>query len=981
MSDENEIKLWNEHVEVLKDRAISPEYAWACGLRSWSGKEAHRQLTQYGNKSPYPGLPLYKHGTGIEIDYPVESADKVRRCRIRLDHTSVEVDDDDTGTRSHGGKTVELPRYVAQKDVPVTIYRPPFVRLVEGGELVSWSTVAADTSVPLHITEAPLKALSLSDHGLPSIGLGGVLAGPHATAQTLDDWGDVDPRSIGSTLRPSPDLMSIDWRGRAAYVVFDANLAFRPLVALGAARLALLLEGLGAIVRIVRVPLWVAHDARNLSPEEALFSTKGAEDQGPDDFLCRNGLEAFRGLIERAEPANVVALVEHRTQGLAARSAERRQALGSLLEDLYCRAYCQVRGEAYVTAQVAAAFAPDFKVTAIRASLKEFATKIAESAKTQDGEDKPDFTLKNGKLFLGERDIAEFSARIEEEIISDDGAEQTRVYRVAGELASGGGLPTVDVDAKDFTAMHWVAERWGSRATMRTKGWPYVAEGIQRLSTPKITTKYTHFGWRTLNGERAFLMPGGALTKNGWVDLDVEAPERLAQYKLGALPSGHGACEPLMWSLRILDVAPHYITVPALLSCYMAPLVDMLGPTFVLWMHGPSGSAKSTFASLLQLHYGDFTYKTLPETWTSTVNALETTLWRAKDVLLTVDNLVPAQTARDQMDQVAKAVRLIQSYGDGASRGRLNAEAMERAPRPPRCMPVATAEILPPENVSTLGRIFALPFQGVAYDMALHDEIKSRPDLLQSALAGWIEYLTFFDPAVFKRVFESKRATALKVFEPVLGTTAHPRLAEHLALFLVVKEFLFGYLKWSMGLPQDSDFPGEDSELAQKLLNGLADAALKQPAQSSLGQVEEMGAGGSRQAPAVQQWLSTVRLLLTTGQYGLGVHAGESVAAPDRLEPGERWIPKLGWRVGSEVWLLPAVAHDAVRRHMGSEWRWGDKEFQSQLRPYLVMTDGKNLGVKRSAGRERPRVWVLPDQLVLGERVVVAEPDLSGASV
>ena len=92
MSEENEIKLWAAHIEALKERAISPEYAWACGLRSWSGKEAQRLLSQYRVTGPYPGLPLYRHGTGIEIPYAVESADGVPRCRIRLDDTSIEVE-------------------------------------------------------------------------------------------------------------------------------------------------------------------------------------------------------------------------------------------------------------------------------------------------------------------------------------------------------------------------------------------------------------------------------------------------------------------------------------------------------------------------------------------------------------------------------------------------------------------------------------------------------------------------------------------------------------------------------------------------------------------------------------------------------------------------------------------------------------------------------------------------------------------------
>jgi hypothetical protein len=50
--------------------------------------------------------------------------------------------------------------------------------------------------------------------------------------------------------------------------------------------------------------------------------------------------------------------------------------------------------------------------------------------------------------------------------------------------------------------------------------------------------------------------------------------------------------------------------------------------------------------------------------------------------------------------------------------------------------------------------------------------------------------------------------------------------------------------------------------------------------------------------------------------------------APEQLEQGQRWIPKVGWRVDDEVWLLPHVVQDAVKRHLGPEWRWGAREFR-----------------------------------------------------
>ena len=67
----------------------------------------------------------------------------------------------------HGEHTVEIPRYVCQtKPIKVAPYIIDEVR-----------EIAGDTSKPIFIVEAPLKALSLTANGFPAVGLGGVLAG------------------------------------------------------------------------------------------------------------------------------------------------------------------------------------------------------------------------------------------------------------------------------------------------------------------------------------------------------------------------------------------------------------------------------------------------------------------------------------------------------------------------------------------------------------------------------------------------------------------------------------------------------------------------------------------------------------------------------------------------------------------------------------------------------------------------------------
>jgi hypothetical protein len=75
-------------------------------------------------------------------------------------------------------------------------------------------------------------------------------------------------------------------------------------------------------------------------------------------------------------------------------------------------------------------------------------------------------------------------------------------------------------------------------------------------------------------------------------------------------------------SLRSLAVAPFGLTFALWGAMYLAPLAALQSPDFVVWLFGESGSLKSTLAALFLSHFGNFDWKTLPEGWDSTENAI-----------------------------------------------------------------------------------------------------------------------------------------------------------------------------------------------------------------------------------------------------------------------------------------------------------------------------------------------------------------------
>src|SRR5262249_44618865 len=60
--------------------------------------------------------------------------------------------------------------------------------------------------------------------------------------------------------------------------------------------------------------------------------------------------------------------------------------------------------------------------------------------------------------------LANFTARIVEEVVLDNGAEVTRAYVVEGKLADGDALPRIQVPAQRFASLAFAPEQWGARA-------------------------------------------------------------------------------------------------------------------------------------------------------------------------------------------------------------------------------------------------------------------------------------------------------------------------------------------------------------------------------------------------------------------------------------------------------------------------------------------------------------------------------------
>ena len=354
--------------------------------------------------------------------------------------------------------------------------------------------------------------------------------------------------------------------------------------------------------------------------------------------------------------------------------------------------------------------------------------------------------------------LSNFTAKVTEEVVMDDGVETNRAFQIEGKLDSGVSLPAVRVPAARFAGMNWVTDAWGLKAVVRaglaTKD--QLREAIQRFSPNALRRQvFTHLGWRKIGDEWIYLTAAGAVGRDGF---EVDLGPELARYSLPK--RAEDPIEAMRVSLRLLDVAPLSVTVPLWAGVFRAPLASAFPLDLALWVEGTTGSMKSTLMALLLSHFGEFERTSLPGAWSSTANQLERRAFLLKDSVFVIDDWAP--NPLDTREMETKASRLIRSQGNLSGRGRLRSDLTDRPAYTPRGLIISTGEQHPPGQ-SILARILLVGLERSSVDVRMLTEAQRTATRLPHAMTG---YLTWLAPQVgslpklLRETFEGTRARA-----------------------------------------------------------------------------------------------------------------------------------------------------------------------------------------------------------------------------
>jgi hypothetical protein len=298
------------------------------------------------------------------------------------------------------------------------------------------------------------------------------------------------------------------------------------------------------------------------------------------------------------------------------------------------------------------------------------------------------------------------------------------------------------IPASQFEKMDWPIEKMGSRAITFPRQKEYARTAIQSFSW-NVTEQlvYAHIGWRKINCEWAYLHAGGAIGARGPVDnVQVGLHAALRRFELSLPKDQAGLVNAVRASLKTLDLGPLSVSFPLLAATCRAVFGDS---DFSVHLSGGSGAYKSELAALAQQHFGpEMTRKKLPGAWSSTSNALEEEVFQAKDALFTIDDFAPRGTPADISRYHATAERIFRAAGNCVGRGRLDAAAKLREPRPPRGLILSTGEDIP-DGHSVQARMWILELKKEDVDLNKLTECQhdAEAGLYAEAMGAFIRWL------------------------------------------------------------------------------------------------------------------------------------------------------------------------------------------------------------------------------------------------
>jgi hypothetical protein len=304
--------------------------------------------------------------------------------------------------------------------------------------------------------------------------------------------------------------------------------------------------------------------------------------------------------------------------------------------------------------------------------------------------------------------LTNFVARITAETDIDNGEEIEQAYTITA--TCGRRTRQIDMARRDFEsdgALARIVAALGARARVNPQAnVRYVMDAFKVLSDDiEERTIYTHTGWT----QQGYLVGNGYIDREGWHPATQPNNQRahLQKRLVGRYDLQPPAEGELGDALAVFDdllgLAPTSIMITLVGAIWLAPLLSKLeAEAPLVHLYGGTGSHKTALTCAVLSLLGSFMPNNPTDTWGSTTNSIQRLGWHLKDSVMLLDDYKRAHVKGEKVTQ------LVQNYGDGIGKGRLNSASELRATYPIRGVLISSGEDQPEGEASTLARIISV---------------------------------------------------------------------------------------------------------------------------------------------------------------------------------------------------------------------------------------------------------------------------------
>ena len=422
--------------------------------------------------------------------------------------------------------------------------------------------------------------------------------------------------------------------------------------------------------------------------------------------------------------------------------------------------------------------------------------------------------------------LCNFVPRIVSEKTVDDGAVVEKSLVLSGVHADGSTLPKVEVTGAELSNFNWLLDKWGAKCIIEVgqSRKDHLRYYIQTTAEEaEQSTEYHVTGWKKINGEWHFLLPGNS-------NINVVLNGKLQHYCGANVDDLYDLIDA--YNLYEKPPASSLVIHPLIAFAFLTPLNEFLKqagcmPKFVLFITGRTGTRKSTIAALILSFFGQFTSSDLPMSFRDTANSIIANAFTLKDVLTCIDDFYPSDNA--EMKKLnATAQTVMRAYGDRTGRARLRSDSTLMESRPPQGNAIITGELNPDVGESGTARYFSLELKEEDVDLGSLSVCQSEAAdgayrRTMYAYTEWLKRRYLCDDSHVEKL-KDKLLNWHKTYRNDYyhhNQTCHGRLPETVACLMIGMRFFLQFLKENCVIKQEDQ--EVELELFRKELYALAD--------------------------------------------------------------------------------------------------------------------------------------------------------------